>query len=348
MIKPTLGSYKKLRLAASTIAGLDDSDLDAMIFDAGDTKARSHESTHDLLVLCATNLVNRSGPFPKPENVKPLFSRVFNRFLHQNQMPNIQLKDFYKVTIEEADNLSRTGWNLTSNGNGNDTVPLQDVLRGEQVNPRTTIISLLDSLHDFINFFHSAYQGSAQTYSESLSNIESPSSNRMERFKSALEELLALRGWGIALSANFIKDSQMPKLSALQNEERLSSAYSVYVKPDLHIIRFMANLTGRRDDFNGKLQDYSSGNAPRWLENHSWNYIRLRAQNINSHPQLAWNCIQDVNYWASQAKVPAVAIDRLLYMCGSGKFPGIARLMSEHSQQEDRYRTVFQHLGVSQ
>lgn len=77
---------------------------------------------------------------------------MFNRFLHQTQIPNVLLEDFYRVPIEEADNLSSSGWSLTSNANANDTVPLHAVLRGDQVNLRTSIISLVNSLHDFINF----------------------------------------------------------------------------------------------------------------------------------------------------------------------------------------------------
>lgn len=94
IIKPSRILYKKLRLAASEIAGLDDADLNATIFDAGDTQARPYDSTHNLLLLCATNLVNGSGPFPKPRDVKPLFLGCLTVFYTRPKSQMFYLKTF--------------------------------------------------------------------------------------------------------------------------------------------------------------------------------------------------------------------------------------------------------------
>ena len=336
MIQPRPESYRLLRDAALAISGnqLDEESLDQAIFDGGSDVGSPESNTDDLLLLVISNFCNRSGPIPTPQQMRVLFLPVFQQLTKGGSLWHIEKTSFYEKIIAVAKSLQEHGWDFVQN---RDNVYLnalecykthQTILQGGK-----PIVDLTEATWAFMELLCSKYCGHAQVYSDNLALLGSAST--LERFKEALLELINLPNWGVALAANFLKDSQILRLKSLPEDARVDSAYSIYVKPDVHIMRIMGSVTERYPRFTGGLGRYQGQPSEPW----AIDYLDFPSPNALPF----WKCIQDINHWATQAGVTAVEIDRLLYMCASGNFPEINNDFTMQNQA-DRYETLFRYL----
>ena len=179
--------------------------------------------------------------------------------------------------------------------------------------------SILQGLAGFCEWLRRCYQGDARLLHQAMAANAMPGHNLALRLMEDLETNSS--GIGVAIAANFLKDSQVPPLvvpgahpSAMAQFEAGWSA-----KPDLHVLRFMAKLT-RGMELHEAHKRQSLQVALRSFEGPP--YAGAGAGFFpNSYPfangRREYRAIEDIHHWADAVKTSALEIERVLYMIGA-------------------------------
>jgi hypothetical protein len=206
------------------------------------------------------------------------------------------------------------------------------------------ILLLLTSVVGFMNILRCLYEGKAETY-HSAFNRTHPAESETDFVVKRFNEIECLPKVGVAVAMNFFKDSQVPAMRGQTLDSLVSNEIGWYVKPDIHVLRFMLRATGRSQaagvpDENlitlkgasaAKLYAEQPGTG-RWL----WDYRLHRTRPTAERG--VWNCVEDVHRWAVIDSVAPLEIDRTLYLVGSGRYGTGKRVAMS---PRERYSEVF-------
>ena len=298
-------ALERVRTALPTFG---DAELDNWIMSTGYGSAPlSHQDAADLLYVYSASITNAGGAKPNFESFGGLIREAMRRYIQQ-----------YIVTTT-PDNIQTLA---------NDCMPFLDLYPlGGRFNHdiriiaagghgRTLMTGLLSSVVAFCKWLRNRYGGSASSLHVDLMNRTNEGSDG--RALEILRSLKELPWVGIATAANFLKDSQASGLRSLNLSPRTSAQHlaSWFAKPDLHVTRLMAYITGRiaQPSFNlGKLPlgaalllFYRLGD-PSFGGNNG-------AILPNDGPDVRVIC--DIYDWANTCNTSPLEIDRLLFLTG--------------------------------
>ncbi len=181
-------------------------------------------------------------------------------------------------------------------------------------------MAMLDGMAGFADWILRYHGGSAV----SLNTVTAvPASMNHPVVWTALAQLTAYRGIGLAIAANFLKDSQVPPLVAPRTNPRAIAAVTAgwFVKPDLHVIRFVAKLSrGLALHQNGRRQELrvaSAALAAPPTNPGAVGYFPGQYGHIPAALHRESRVIADIHAWAGAVKTSALEIERVLYLIGA-------------------------------
>lgn len=295
-----------------SIPEFDEAALDRWIMSTGYEQAgHPQHDLADLVFVYAASLTNTGGP--KPDFLG--FARLV-----RDGIKVIETTADSRRVISVSDLAAECARIFSESDHAMGGQFAHDIFELAQGRPgRPLMRLLLRSVVEFLAWLERRYPGAenlAQAFSDELN--QPPSADRREVFD-LLHELTQLSCVGVATAANFVKDSQVPalrsaNLSALDARNRQSGWFA---KPDLHVMRIMAMVTGRCDTAN--LQSLSGARA-RAL------FLRPPANGFSgNYPETPYKftpdmrVIADMHEWASAVDTAPLEIDRILYLLGVRK-----------------------------
>jgi hypothetical protein len=289
----------------TVLAGFGSDDLDRWIMTTGYVAGGAPQiDTADLFYVYAASITNAGGPKPPFDKFGTVIREGMRQFISGDgrvAKPN---------DIEIAKSCLPY---LTANPlGGNFATDMENVANGRPA--RRMLSGLLKSVGQFAQWLQH-YDGKASILHEALT-VPAGSAPAQAVF-GILRSLHELPWMGIATAANFVKDSQMPGLRDHHTPRSVSRVLAGwFAKPDLHVARLMAYITGRCLQPNG--QPGGLG----W--SHALGLFRLPpfTNFSGAYPYLisadgpAIRVISDVHEWATTAETSALEIDRVLYLIG--------------------------------
>lgn len=325
------------------LAGQDD--LDKIIISTGYPWAlRSNELIIDLMATFAASLRNGGGPGPGCE----AFSKMVAAAIKNNVIDGRLVKPLEKSIFAQAcvDYLNKPqSLPLAINGTVDYASELNSISASRSLRPRALMPKLIDGIIDFSLILLNKYNGSAAYFHSDLNREHKPCDSAkfvLEKF----QEISEIPKVGVALAMNFFKDSQVPGLSHIPLKKLFTNQIGWFVKPDIHVLRFMLKATGRSsaagisDDELIYLKEglvrrayVSTKPTSDWAKgNYTYHITRPSSEFAQ------WYCIEDVHRLAIKEEVSPLEIDRILFMIGSGRFYDSGRI---GPSQTDRYRSLF-------
>lgn len=324
-------------------------DLDRLILSTGYPWALdSAYAVSDLMATYAASLRNGGGPGPSSEAFSKMIAVAVQPFIVDNCL--VQTLDSKKIAQACVDYLGQPeSLRLTVSGTVDYFAELKVMAAGRPIGrPRALIPQLIRSIIEFSEVLMKGYGGSAAKFHDVFNRVCESSGSAifvLNRFK----EVSQIPRVGVALAMNFFKDSQVPAL----RQQSLGSLYENqigwFVKPDIHVLRFMLKITGRSliaGISDEKLVYMKEGDVrrayasirptPVWA---GGNYTYCLSRPSSEIAQ--WCCIEDVHRLARCQNISPLEIDRILFMIGSGKFYGEGRISLA---QQERYRSLFKAL----
>jgi hypothetical protein len=181
----------------------------------------------------------------------------------------------------------------------------------------STDSALLESVAAFSEWLLKNYEGCACNLAADFRNL--PKTNGDVVF-GTIDSLDEIKGVGIAIAANFLKDSQIPGLRSAGHDPRSVKQFLAgwVAKPDLHVTRLMAKIT-RNLNFrvDGRLQPW-----PVALECYELAPINQGEAGYfdGEYPMgMAFpkRVIVDIHDWARCCEISPLEIDRVLYLIGA-------------------------------
>jgi hypothetical protein len=176
--------------------------------------------------------------------------------------------------------------------------------------------SLIRALTHLCAWLQNHYQGNPQTLHQAMAQTTQQANTALQMIASLAQPGT---GVGIAVAANFLKDSQVPPLVNLYiNPRSMATPVAGWIaKPDLHVLRFMAKLTrgvplhifGRRQSLRVSLTSF--GNDPVAGSGFPQHYA--------APGPLEYRAIQDIHKWAASVKTSPLEIERVIYLIGARK-----------------------------
>ena len=171
----------------------------------------------------------------------------------------------------------------------------------------------------FCEWLSDHYQGDAKLLHSAMAD---PARQGHNLVLSSMAQLEQYNGIGVAIAANFLKDSQVPPLVSIGVDLTTMQKYEAgwSAKPDLHVLRFMAKLTRgvplhaghKRQSLRVALSSFSKapcpGPGPGSFPN-SYPFATGR--------RLEYRAIEDIHHWADAINTSALAIERVLYLIGA-------------------------------
>lgn len=263
----------------------------------------------DLFHVFSASLTNAGGQKPKTD--------VFGKTIGCIMQPNDQPHETKPQTIQELGNkiLSQLQEkNLTLGGGFDDRIRL--ISEGRNGGPVMT--GLLNGILEFEAWIKKEYANSAQNLNIAMIKYIAEDENPSPKVFEILRTLKRFSWMGIATAANFIKDSQIPSL----NKERIVPTSAArylagwFVKPDLHVSRLMAYITGRHDNTMPQLQSFNQTEILKKFINGPHKNFNGIYNNITRGDSLEFRVIADVHEWATATHTSPLEIDRLLYLIG--------------------------------
>lgn len=325
------------------------SDLDRIILSTGYPWAdNSFDSISDLIAVYAASLRNGGGPGPGYE----AFSRMIKTSVADHITQNRLIQPLQKASLAqacEAYQQQRQSMPLAIEGTVDYIGDLHAIAQQTPLRPRALMPQLIESVVRFSEVLSRAFNGSAAEFHAAFNRAHVPADPAgfvLERFQS----FAGIPKVGVALAMNFFKDSQVPALRNQPLQHLLTNQIGWFIKPDIHVLRFMLKASGRAGEHGFvddeliymKEQNVRSAYVARpataaWAqEPYTYCTLRPRAEKAQ------WQCIEDVHRLARLQRIPALEIDRVLFMVGSGRFIGNRRI---GPPQAERYRKLFRPLN---
>ncbi len=274
--------------------------LDKWIMSTGYQFANApHSDTGDLIGVYAASMANSGGRKPDPENFGALIRAGVQSFL---SAPGIQaVPTLAGLAVKCRPHVASFPLGGTF---ANDITTI-----AEEESGRVVMERLLNGVLAFMNWLLTDHQGSAAAFHGSLliPHGGSPGSVVFP----ILRSLSNLPMMGIATAANFVKDSQLPGLIHLNPRTLAATSAGWFAKPDRHVARFMAYITGRAGPGNLQQLDWVPLFRALPAPNFQGNYVHLTRAD---RPEM--RVIADIHEWATSVGTSALEIDRVLYLIG--------------------------------
>ena len=340
-IKPVALEILRSQYPNATMA-----DLDILILDTGYRGAEEpHDKISHLIHVYAASLRNAGGRGPGFEPFAMMVSHGSAKFITSNQILRpFDLSDFAQACLNYL--CSSGASPLVKNGSVNYEDQLLDIASGKiaRLSSRALLPQLLRSVVGFSELISRDYCGSAANYHAQFSRPRQ--TNEGASFvKRRFKELQHLPRFGVAVGMNFFKDSQVSAYRGKPYSSLFASEAGWYVKPDMHVLRFMLKLSGRAkraglQDESLVILDEPEAKAlySRTRPKDGWPYQYTLSQGRPFAEKGQWDCIEDVHHLAIKNSVAPLEIDRVLFMSGSGRFHKAGRISMS---AEDRYRRMF-------
>lgn len=329
-----------LRLIRVDWPGFSEEDLDRWVFSGyGDIAPAPHSSTLDLFKVYAMNLRNVAGPGPGMEPFGEMISSAMARFINHNAVQSLdvrQLAEACQQVLEEGN------IRLRNAGNESYLDILQQIQRGNELPVRQQLLNLLISVVEFSKLLIKKYRGRADIYHESfLAPAAENHRELLEFVQHKIQEVRGLPYMGDATAPNFLKDSQCRSLLGREREWRQFGAIPYFVKPDRHVGRLISQMTRAPVLAGMPIEELSVLNESAVFQlfmQHPHDE-GVEYPDVRNAAAGKWRCILDIWHWAEQAGVAPIAIDRLLYLAGSGNFHPSGQLTTPAT---DRYRAILE------
>ncbi len=283
--------------------------LDKWILNTGSNSA--HKDTAGLFFIYAASITNAGGIKPKFAQFGGLIRDAINSsYIVGNQL-NAVPKDIQTLAQKCLPHLDH----YALGGKFNEDVKTI----AESGGGRILMCRLLTSVIAFAVWLQQNHAGTAKVLHKKL--MTAPNIDAMTPVADMLRDLQTLPQMGVATAANFLKDSQATGLQALNLNPRSAANHLAgwFAKPDLHVARLMAYITGRANQpgINPQNMDLGTALALFYAEpdlTFSSNYDALLH---SDGPALRVIC--DVHAWAHACNTSALEIDRILYLIGVRK-----------------------------
>lgn len=303
----------------------------------------------DLFTVYAANLRNTSGRGPSIEAFSLMVRTVIEnqKLIQDNKLVRpLHISDFSKACADYLKTPSALPLaNNTQIDYHGDLIKLSEGAERE----RALINGIIKSVVGFSGVLFNAYGGDAVQFHENNDRACDPLGST-KFVVDAYESLMHMHGvGGVALAMNFFKDSQAPSKRGIPLSEWDKTQSGWFVKPDMHILRFMLAATGRadtaglRDDDLVHLEQSEAVNIyVKCNPRKSWSsatYAFDIGQPASKVGQ--WRCVEDVHSLAKYLKISPLEIDRILFMIGSGNFAEDVRDSRGSKGQVDRYRRLL-------
>jgi hypothetical protein len=304
-------------------------DIDQYILGAGYGWApKPHESTIDLLTVYAANLRNTSGggPLPYPFSLMIRAAVESEGVIEENQLVRpLDLSSFSKACAEYLG--SSGAVQLAKVTTIDFRRDLVDLSLGRE-RKRAVLNGPIKSIVGFSELLVSSFGGSAHKFHQKIDCICDPSKTA-NFVVSCYEMTKHLPGvGGVALAMNFYKDSQVSSKKNSPLSGLVNTQVGWFVKPDMHILRFMLAATGRADSAgisDCMLADLKQEEATKlyvsYAPRKSWSNPVYNLDNGQPTDRIGqWRCVEDVHRFARHLQISPFEIDRILFMLGSGNF----------------------------
>lgn len=306
---------------------------------------RPYACALDLIGLYAANLRNGGSPAgPNSTSLGEMTKWSIEKagFISDGRLIRFNRKEFASLAamFVEAHPLSKSG------GEHN-TLILKKIANGDEAGlQRKLLYRIILSIEAFSTFFIKNYQGSASIFSSQfllpIGDFDAHTKVlEVSRFRSRLLRELKFPLTGPAISANFLKDSQVGLAKTQKNLEEIY--LGTLAKPDMHVMRLMLAITGRVSvDSEAALKKLCF----------EAEFLRLYKQLQPSPSWPKWpeklcsedRCMHDLNYMAFSHDYSSLFADRILFVTGSGR----SGLITDPSEggQISRYRKFIASLGL--
>lgn len=315
----------------TAIPAFGQADLDHWIMSTGYLGAPApHNDTADLFYVYAASLVNSGGRKPAPpDNFGAILREGIRPFIQANAIAVVPTRQQLASSCQAYLNMYPL-----RGGFANDINQIAAAAVG-----RVMMTGLLDSLLRFAEWLQNGYGGNASNLHAFLAQPRGPSPGA--NVFPLLRDLDILPWMGIATAANFVKDSQIPSLRGAHNPRTVAGALAGwFAKPDLHVARLLAYITGRYPQ--GTPQQLRLGQALALL-------YTPPAQNFQGHyghlvrtdgPEM--KVISEIHEWAQSVGTSALEIDRVLYLIGVRR-----TLINGHLVDQPWYQTFTQQVDAA-
>jgi hypothetical protein len=321
--------------------------IDDSVFHTGGE--RPWESVLDLIQVYASNLLNSGLPGPLPDRFGRMTRWAVEQagFVRADRLTEFSRVEFARQAAEHC-----AMFPLADSSRVDNTAILRAISQGgDSVDPRKTIVRLIDSTEQFCRYLLDRHGGSAESFSKPFVNCVRglDARSRVDDaaiFRKRIIGELNFLLMGPATSPNFLKDSQIGRARQITN---LADTYiGTLAKPDIHVMRFMLVLTGRvlvdRKEKLDQLTNLAGQELTELFvkeppcEKAGWGLwpVGLSAEE---------RCLRDLNFLAFCNNDAGIVVDRILYMVGAENDSSpIAPLRP--SDKRERYEKFLRSLGL--
>ncbi|MCA3450836.1 MAG: hypothetical protein INF92_10820 [Rhodobacter sp.] len=292
-------------------------ELNKLILATGYPAARAPESDiADLVFVMAASITNAAGGRPDWKEFAPATVQAMRTGgalgAHSLTTP-VTAHDLARWFDALRSSLPANGRSQRMDRFLNSAAKIAGSLQG---NPVALDRYILMGVAGFCHWLQTHYEGDARALHDDMTLAAAQAHDLVLRSMAALEQY---PGIGVAVAANFLKDSQVPPLVALGvSMANVEAGWSA--KPDLHVLRFMAKLTRdvplhvghKRQSLRVALRSFEQrppvGAEPGCFPN-SYPFANGRRGE--------YRAIEDIHHWADAVTTSALEIERVLYLIGA-------------------------------
>ena len=276
-------------------------------------------NTKDLLFVMAASLANAAGGRPSWQEFAPAVVQAMSHGSSFNAAAPYWLLGVPTSThlASWLSGLRRpaTGWSPRMNRFVASAANLAAGRRGAVA----LDVSMIDGVCGFCDWLCTHYRGNATTLNTAMAAPAVPPHGLVFN---AISQLTAHKGIGVAIAANFLKDSQVPAFVPRYATPGAFAAIQAgwFAKPDLHVLRLMAKVSrglplhgagGNRQKLRNALTSFAAPPLRPGPGCFPGSYAPAAG--------LPMECraIVDIHDWGTAIGTSALEIERVLYLIGA-------------------------------
>lgn len=303
----------------TVLAAFNNRSLDELIMSTGYPLAcQPHSTAAGFFYVAAANLANAAGGRPNHEEFATAVVRALQRGgCFATSTPDTlhrALRDQELASLFIALPPPAGGWSALMRSFMNSAAV---VAGGGRTNALHA--SMIGGISDIMCWLMTVYGGSAAVLHSAMTGAAAAPHAAVW---AAVAHLRGCRGMGVALSANLLKDSQVPGLLGVYRDPRAIAAVHAgwFAKPDLHVVRFIAKISrGVRLHMHGRRQLLKTAllamdQPPTGMGTPG--HVPGVYAHLPPRPR-EYRVIADIHAWAGAVGTSALEIERVLYLIGA-------------------------------